>query len=112
MQHGFRLLAALKGLRGTPLDIFGYMNERKAERRFLDQYQADVDMVVAGLTPAKLEAAVALASLPSLARGFGHVKEANMKAAESERRRLWERWSMPVETVGAEAAEKLVRTAI
>jgi len=32
MQRGFRVLARLKRLRGTPLDVFGYSAERKMER--------------------------------------------------------------------------------
>src|SRR5690606_31288078 len=45
MMKGFAMLAALKGLRGTALDIFGYTAERKMERRLLGQYEADVDTI-------------------------------------------------------------------
>src|SRR5690606_26066747 len=38
MMKGFRLLAALKGLRGTALDVFGYSAERRAERALLADY--------------------------------------------------------------------------
>ena len=40
MMKGFRLLAALKGLRGTPFDLFGYSAERRMERRLLAEYEA------------------------------------------------------------------------
>ena len=37
MMKGFRLLAALKGLRGTAFDLFGYSAERRMERQLLAQ---------------------------------------------------------------------------
>src|SRR4029079_10267691 len=40
MMTGFRLLAKLKGLRGTPLDVFGGSEERRQERRQLADYEA------------------------------------------------------------------------
>src|SRR3546814_8003539 len=47
----FRVLAKLKGLRGTPFDIFGYSAERKLERRLIADYQAVIGEVLAKLTP-------------------------------------------------------------
>ncbi|TDG13421.1 indolepyruvate ferredoxin oxidoreductase family protein [Seongchinamella unica] len=72
---GFSLLARLKGLRGTPLDIFGYNAERRLERQLIRDYEEMLDTVLPGLDEDNLEAAVALASLPDDIRGFGHVKE-------------------------------------
>ncbi|RST85787.1 indolepyruvate ferredoxin oxidoreductase family protein [Aquibium carbonis] len=92
MMTGFRLLACLKGLRGTALDVFGRTEERRMERRLLAEYERDVAMVIDGLTPARLEAACALASIPSLVRGFGHVKAANAEKASIERKRMMERF--------------------
>src|SRR3546814_9371455 len=43
----FRVLAKLKGLRGTPFDIFGYSAERKAERRLIADYEAVIGEVLA-----------------------------------------------------------------
>lgn len=76
MFAAFRLLAGLKGLRGTALDIFGRTHERRAERRLIADYEALLDDVIARLAPERLEAAVALAELPDAIRGFGPVKEA------------------------------------
>ncbi|MBV8662491.1 MAG: indolepyruvate ferredoxin oxidoreductase family protein, partial [Hyphomicrobiales bacterium] len=39
MMTVFRALAALRGLRGTPLDVFGYSAERRAERALLADYE-------------------------------------------------------------------------
>ena len=37
MMVGFQVLAKLKRLRGTPLDIFGYTAERRMERGLIDR---------------------------------------------------------------------------
>ncbi len=87
MMKAFGVLAALKGLRGTPFDPFGYSGERRTERRLLAEYEGDLDRIAADLSPGRLEAAVALASVPSLIRGFGHVKAANATKAAGERER-------------------------
>lgn len=75
---GFTLLAKLKGLRGTPFDIFGYTAERKMERGLIDHYEAQMRMVAAQLTPANHRAAIELASLPAQIRGYGHIKKENL----------------------------------
>ena len=87
MMKGFSVLAALKGLRGGVLDVFGYTAERRMERRLLAEYEADLDLIRASLAPGRIEAAAALASAPSLIRGFGHVKEESVKKARTERAR-------------------------
>ena len=58
------------------------------ERALLEQYEADLAYLRAVLSPVRLEAAAALASVPSLIRGYGHVKEANARRAAAERDRL------------------------
>ena len=81
-------LAALKGLRGTPLDPFGYTHERRTERRLLADYQALVERLTATLTPATLKTATELAAIPAEIRGFGHVKGASIVKAEAHRATL------------------------
>jgi len=105
MMTGFRVLAAMKGLRGTVLDVFGHSAERRMERRLLADYEADLDLIAARLTAERLEAAAALASVPQLVRGFGHVKEANARKAAEERRRLLARLDMAAGAPRLEAAE-------
>jgi indolepyruvate ferredoxin oxidoreductase len=84
----FRLLARLKGLRGTAFDIFGRTAERRAERQLITEYLAMVEVLAQSLCADKLDIAVALASLPDDIRGFGHVKEANMQKAAQRRTEL------------------------
>jgi indolepyruvate ferredoxin oxidoreductase len=77
MMKAFKVLASMKGLRGSPLDVFGRSEERKMERQLRDDYLTLVEeTLLPGLTAANLPAAVELASLAQEIRGFGHVKEA------------------------------------
>jgi indolepyruvate ferredoxin oxidoreductase len=70
----FALLAALRFLRGTPLDPFGHTAERRIERALVGEYEAQITELLAGLTPANLPLAVRIAGFPDEIRGFGHVK--------------------------------------
>jgi indolepyruvate ferredoxin oxidoreductase len=81
----FRVLARLKVLRGTPLDPFGRTGERRMERALIAEYEADLDRLLAGLTPETRAVAAERAALPLDIRGFGHVK-ARSAAAAAERR--------------------------
>ena len=82
MLTAFRLLAKLKGLRGTPLDIFGYSAERRRERALIGEYEATVGALIAGLASDNHGLAVEIAEVPLAMRGFGHVKEANIACAK------------------------------
>jgi len=84
----FRLLAQLKGLRGGRYDIFGYTAERRMERQLIRDYEEQVEEILAHLAPGNLEDAVALAELPEMVRGFGHVKARHVEAARIRWREL------------------------
>lgn len=75
----FAVLARFKGLRGTPLDLFGYTDERKMERRLIRHYEQQLLALLNQLSPANHAVAVQIAALPAQIRGFGHVKEANVE---------------------------------
>ncbi len=47
-----KLLAKMKGLRGSALDIFGYNRERKMERRLIENYRDADEGVLPRLDPA------------------------------------------------------------
>ena len=99
----FRLLARLRGLRGTPLDIFGRSEERRLERRLIGKYEALADEILDHLSPANHEVAVELASLPAEIRGFGHVKEANLARVKAREEVLVARFrSAPLHALAAE----------
>ena len=88
MERIFPILAWLKILRGTPLDIFGYTAERKMERALIQQYESDMVEVLPQLNKETEDAIVALAELPTSIRGFGPVKRANELKAAKRRREL------------------------
>jgi indolepyruvate ferredoxin oxidoreductase len=83
MGGAFALLAKFKGLRGTPLDLFGYTDERKMERRLITHYEQQVLALIKHLTPVNHAILIQIASLPGQIRGFGHVKEANVEKVQA-----------------------------
>ncbi|NGM85703.1 indolepyruvate ferredoxin oxidoreductase family protein [Parapusillimonas sp. SGNA-6] len=76
----FKLLARGKFLRGTWLDVFSYSAERKMERRLIREYRAAILAMLDTLNKDNFNIALELAALPQMVRGFGHVKEANVRA--------------------------------
>jgi indolepyruvate ferredoxin oxidoreductase len=85
MLTGFKLLAKLKGLRGTPFDIFGRTQERQTERALIGEYMQHIDRAIQNLSSVTHAHALQVAKVPENIKGFGHVKERNLKAARS----LW-----------------------
>ncbi|MDB5599906.1 MAG: indolepyruvate ferredoxin oxidoreductase [Xanthobacteraceae bacterium] len=84
MRPVFRVLAKLKGLRGTPLDPFGYTQERRTERALIAQYESLLGEIAAKLAPDNHHLAVGLAAIPEKIRGFGHVKARHLTAAKAD----------------------------
>jgi indolepyruvate ferredoxin oxidoreductase len=80
-----RLLHAMRWLRGTALDVFGYAKVRRTERDLIEEYIAALRAVCARLTGENLAAAVAIAELPDMVRGYEQIKLANV---ETYRERL------------------------
>ncbi|HZY17107.1 MAG TPA: indolepyruvate ferredoxin oxidoreductase family protein [Ramlibacter sp.] len=95
MLLGFRLLARLKGLRGTALDVFGRTEERRTERALIGEYRASVEQILTGLSPANHGLALEIAAIPEQIKGFGHVKERNLAAARQRWQALMQRWQQP-----------------
>ena len=85
--------------------MFGYTAERTLERALLAEYQADVDLILSSLDRTRIEAAAALASVPALIRGFGHVKQATADKARAERQRLTARLTETRPVAALQAAE-------
>jgi indolepyruvate ferredoxin oxidoreductase len=88
----FSMLKGLKGLRGTPLDVFGYTAERRMERELIREYEATVAELLAGLDAGNHALAVEIASLPEEMRGFGHIKARNVAAARKKGEALLARY--------------------
>ena len=104
MLHVMKVLARLKGLRGTPFDPFGWTSERRMERALISQYEMDMNRLQGAITPSNRHIAIELASLPLEIRGFGPVKEAAVRRVAQRREALLEAFSQ-AEVAGIRAAE-------
>ena len=76
----FRVLRAMRRLRGTPMDPFGRTRVRVVERELIEEYLGLVDHLIGRLSPATAALAVRLAELPDGVRGYEDVK---MRTVES-----------------------------
>jgi len=88
MMRAFRLLAGLRHLRGTRLDIFGHSAERKLERQLIADYERIVDELLTGLDHTNHDLAVQIAQIPEQIRGYGHVKQAHLEKARAHEAEL------------------------
>ena len=88
MMSAFRVLAMMKRVRGTALDVFGRSAERKVERQLITDYEALIDELLPRLAAYNHALAVELASIPEHIRGYGHVKERHLKAAKAKEAEL------------------------
>ena len=99
MLPAFRLLARLKFLRGTFFDPFGHTQERRTEQALVVEYMRMIRAMLAQLSPATLESAIALASVPEEIRGYGHIKDAAIERAA----RLTARFQSEFESAAVQA---------
>lgn len=84
----FKLLARLKGLRGSRFDIFGRTEERRTERKLIEDYFNLVRELCTRLNSQNHPLAVQLASIPEDIRGYGHVKDRHRRAAKEKEAKL------------------------
>ncbi|MCE2969450.1 MAG: indolepyruvate ferredoxin oxidoreductase family protein [Burkholderiales bacterium] len=84
MMTAFGVLAKLKFLRGTALDIFGRTEERKTERQLIAEYEQLIDELLGKIAADNHALAVELASLPEEIRGYGHVRARHLAAARTK----------------------------
>jgi indolepyruvate ferredoxin oxidoreductase len=101
----FPLLAKLRRLRGSKLDIFGYNPERRQERQLIADYERVIEELTQTLSRDTHALAVEIASIPDLIRGYGPVKEKNLNTAKAKEAELLARLRSPSAPVPAEAAE-------
>jgi indolepyruvate ferredoxin oxidoreductase len=84
MLKAMGVLAKFKPLRGTPLDVFGYTHERRTERQLIREFEGRTEEIMTKLNAGNHATAIGLAGIPQKIRGFGHIKERNLKAAKAE----------------------------
>ncbi|HLI16241.1 MAG TPA: indolepyruvate ferredoxin oxidoreductase family protein [Acidimicrobiales bacterium] len=80
----FRVLHALRHLRGTPFDPFGHTVVRRAERALVGEYEELVDLALARLDASTYSACVRLVAAPSIVRGYEGVKLASLERYRAE----------------------------
>jgi indolepyruvate ferredoxin oxidoreductase len=97
LDAAFPLMARMKRLRGSRLDIFGHTDERRMERGLIRDYEAGVARLLEGLSPERLDLAVKIAAIPQQIRGYGHIKEASVGPAKGEEAKLWRQWTKTAE---------------
>jgi len=95
MGSAYGMLAKLKFLRGTPLDVFGYLAERKQERWSIEHFETVVAEILTELDRSNHGLAVRIASLPVAVRGYGHIKEANRERWLEEEGKLLDEFHRP-----------------
>jgi len=88
MLTALRVLARLKGLRGTAFDPFGRTEERRTERRLIEEFKQTMDGVLPVLNRDNLELVTSIAALPDIIRGYGHVKDESLGKYQQELARL------------------------
>ena len=90
------VLKALRRLRGTPFDLFGYAKVRRVERELIAEYRTLMEAELDSLTPATYERATKLAQLPDVIRGYEHVKLAGVEQFRQQVRAIHSPDARPV----------------
>ena len=84
----FKVLKAMKPLRGTALDPFGRTEERRTERALVKEVETLVATVARVLAPQSEALCREALALPLEVKGFGHVKAANLEKVRPRWREL------------------------
>ncbi|HYH40196.1 MAG TPA: DUF6537 domain-containing protein, partial [Azospirillum sp.] len=95
MRKAMVWLAKGKRLRGTPLDPFGWLPERRMERQLIADFEATVGEMLTKLDRGNLGLAVEIARVPMDIRGYGPVKERNLAAAKAREAELLSAFRAP-----------------
>lgn len=101
----FRLIARMKGLRGTRFDVFGYSEERRMERQLVSEFETIVIDLLDGLNSATHPLACDIAALPMEIRGYGHVKMANATTTKDKLSGMMATYKNKTQDLGQHAAE-------
>ena len=75
----FRLLAKMRGLRGTAFDLFGRTAERRMERALIVEFEQLANEILPVVNAHNLDAASELVTCFMDIRGFGPVKEESVR---------------------------------
>ena len=92
----FTALKAMRRLRGTPFDLFGYAKVRGLERQLIGEYRTLMESELDNLTPDTYERATKLAQLPDVIRGYEDVKLASVERFREQARAIGSPDTRPV----------------
>jgi indolepyruvate ferredoxin oxidoreductase len=70
-----KLLARMRGLRGTKLDVFGFSKDRRVERALIQEFEKQVDELLPTLDATNAEQLAAIYASYMDIRGYGPVKD-------------------------------------
>ena len=105
LMAAFKMMSAMRGLRGSLIDPFKNSDEAKSARALVAQYESDVAKILELMSAHNLDAATALAEIPNMIRGYGHVREEHKARAEQARTQCL------AELLGNQAQENLIAKA-
>ncbi|MFC0112320.1 indolepyruvate ferredoxin oxidoreductase family protein [Kibdelosporangium aridum] len=93
IRPGFRVLRAMRRVRGTWLDPFGYARVRKIERELVEEYR---EVILQAMSSGGGDHAtiVELAGLPDIIRGYENVKLGNVTEYHTRKKELIEKLSV------------------
>jgi indolepyruvate ferredoxin oxidoreductase len=80
----FRVLAKLRGLRGTAFDLFGKTAERRMERALITEFEQLLDELLPVLCGENLAEATSLVRRYQDIRGYGPVKDASVREVRAD----------------------------
>lgn len=83
----FHVLAWMKGVRGTPFDIFGYTAHRRMERKLGYEYEALVDQLLPVLNAENADQLATIARAYEDVKGYGIVKEGKLETVREKVRK-------------------------
>jgi indolepyruvate ferredoxin oxidoreductase len=89
----FTALHAMRRVRGTRLDPFGYAHVRRVERQLIDQYRSWLRALPGTLTAASHPVAVEIAAAPDMVRGYENIKLGNVQRYQATRGALLKRYA-------------------
>ena len=101
MFSAFKLLAKLKGLRGTVFDIFGYSQERKMEVKLIAELNETIDQLLVTLNTKNRQLAIEIIQLYQDVRGYGHVKEKNYQQYRMRLNQQLTRYQEPTSAINS-----------
>jgi indolepyruvate ferredoxin oxidoreductase len=84
----FHALRAMRRVRGTPFDVFGWDRDRRLERALVREYEQLVTESLTRAPAVPYEVLVALAESPMAIKGYGEIKERAVEAWRVDVERL------------------------